>query len=187
MSLDDADIDAEIQNVVANANVDINGTNSINVEKISKEYDGAELDYDIVNFDAAKYQHNNTAIMLFASGSLVSTGSPSTKAAWEAIESFAEDFKDIGIEVSDRRITNYVGTINIDKELHLYKLAVAFSIEDSEYEPEQFPGLIVRRQGYVAILFGNGKIVITSCDTLEQIDAAAADLLSELEKYLDLM
>ncbi len=48
--------------------------------------------------------------------------------------------------------------------------AVALELENTEYEPEQFPGLVYRLGDpkVVLLLFGSGKVVCTGAKTAEQ-------------------
>jgi transcription initiation factor TFIID TATA-box-binding protein len=47
--------------------------------------------------------------------------------------------------------------------LNLNSVALGFGMENIEYEPEQFPGLVYRMKEpkVVILLFGSGKMVIT--------------------------
>ncbi len=69
-------------------------------------------------------------------------------------------------------------TLNLD--------AVALELENTEYEPEQFPGLVYRLQDpkVVLLLFGSGKVVCTGAKTKDDAKLGverAYDRLSELD------
>jgi transcription initiation factor TFIID TATA-box-binding protein len=57
-------------------------------------------------------------------------------------------------------------------------------LEQTEYEPEQFPGLIYRNPGFecVALIFSTGKAVITGSSDLEEAEAVASFLEEELSR-----
>jgi len=59
---------------------------------------------------------------------------------------------------------------------------IAQSLEEAEYEPEQFPGLVYRiREPKVAmLLFGSGKIVCTGARQIEDVSLAVQKLSDEL-------
>ena len=65
---------------------------------------------------------------------------------------------------------------------------IAQSLEDAEYEPEQFPGLVYRiKDPKVAmLLFGSGKIVCTGARQTEDVSLAVDKLSAELSS-LDLI
>jgi transcription initiation factor TFIID TATA-box-binding protein len=60
-------------------------------------------------------------------------------------------------------IKNIVFTATLNRELNLNALAIGLGLEHTEYEPEQFPGLVYRplSGSCTLLIFSNGKIVIT--------------------------
>lgn len=83
-------------------------------------------------------------------------------------------FSDIGVleEPGDEwfEMQNYVCTGELEDVQNLNALAIGLSLENTEYEPEQFPGLIYRpkTEDAVIIVFGTRKVVITGVRTFEQ-------------------
>ena len=75
-----------------------------------------------------------------------------------------------------------VATADLGGELNLDEVAVAFGLENVEYEPEQFPGLVyrVKEPHVVMLLFGSGKIVCTGGKNTEDVSKAVEDLLEKL-------
>lgn len=61
-----------------------------------------------------------------------------------------------------------VGTI--DAEIDLNELSIELGLENIEYEPEQFPGLVYRPSdtNCVLLVFGSGKVVITGGRSVEE-------------------
>ncbi|MGQ0797737.1 MAG: TATA-box-binding protein [Methanobacteriota archaeon] len=70
------------------------------------------------------------------------------------------------------RIENVVASTSLGQELDLKVIALALG--GSEYEPEQFPGLIYRiKEPKTAILlFRSGKVVCTGAKSLESVQTA---------------
>lgn len=70
------------------------------------------------------------------------------------------------------KIENVVASTSLGKELDLK--AIALALGGSEYEPEQFPGLIYRiKEPKTAILlFRSGKVVCTGAKSLENVKTA---------------
>jgi transcription initiation factor TFIID TATA-box-binding protein len=62
------------------------------------------------------------------------------------------------------------------------------TLENSMYEPEQFPGMIYRMRDpkNVVLIFGSGKFVIVGAKSEEQVPEAARRLMSRILE-LDLM
>jgi transcription initiation factor TFIID TATA-box-binding protein len=57
-------------------------------------------------------------------------------------------------------------------------------LENSEYEPEQFPGLVYKLPGTNAtfLLFSNGKIVCTGTKSEKDLRYAVKELVINLKK-----
>ena len=70
------------------------------------------------------------------------------------------------------RIENVVSSTSLGHELDLK--AIALALGGSEYEPEQFPGLIYRIQEpkTAILLFRSGKVVCTGAKSLEHVRVA---------------
>ena len=79
-------------------------------------------------------------------------------------------------------IQNIVATSDLGGELNLSEVAIALGLENVEYEPEQFPGLVYRiREPKVALLlFGSGKIVCAGARTIEDVSLAVDKVSKEL-------
>ncbi len=69
------------------------------------------------------------------------------------------------------------------QNLHL----LGIQLPNTEYEPEQFPGLVHKLKGTNAtfLLFSNGKIVCTGTKTEEQVHEATDQLIVNLENLLN--
>jgi transcription initiation factor TFIID TATA-box-binding protein len=70
-------------------------------------------------------------------------------------------------------IKNMVYTCDLENNIDLSTLAIHTGLENVEYEPEQFPGLIFRPSSVdsVALVFATGKVVITGVTN----ESSAAD------------
>src|SRR3989441_13289893 len=79
------------------------------------------------------------------------------------------------------RIENVVASTSLGHELDLK--AISLALGGSEYEPEQFPGLIYRiKEPKTAILlFRSGKVVCTGAKSLENVKAAIAMIAKQIE------
>ena len=77
-------------------------------------------------------------------------------------------------------LENAVGSASIDQELDLEQLAK--DLPNSEFTPDQFPGLLYRTSEPRAtnLVFRSGKIVITGATQLEELDRSIAILLDDL-------
>jgi transcription initiation factor TFIID TATA-box-binding protein len=68
------------------------------------------------------------------------------------------------------KIENIVASANLGVELDLYEIAQ--EVKDVEYEPEQFPGAILKLKDPRAslLLFKNGKIICTGCKSEGEVE-----------------
>ncbi|NYT01111.1 MAG: TATA-box-binding protein, partial [Methanocellales archaeon] len=72
---------------------------------------------------------------------------------------------------------------DLGSELNLNAIAIGLGLENIEYEPEQFPGLVyrIKEPKVVVLLFGSGKLVITGGKKTEDIEAAVKKISKELK------
>jgi len=82
------------------------------------------------------------------------------------------------------KIENIVASANLGMELDLYVLGR--KVPDIEYEPEQFPGAILKLRHPKAslLLFKNGKIICTGCRTEREVRMAINKALAILKKAM---
>ncbi|AFK21128.1 TATA-box-binding protein (plasmid) [Haloferax mediterranei ATCC 33500] len=163
----------EVQNVVASTEV----TLELDLDRLSLDMSGT--DYDPENFPGLVYRTENpkAACLVFRSGKIVCTGADSVEDVNTAIETLFDDLDDLGIPVPDdpnTTVQNIVSSADLGAALNLNALAIGLGLEDVEYEPEQFPGLVYRLDdpNVVVLMFGSGKIVITGAEAV--VDAESA-------------
>jgi transcription initiation factor TFIID TATA-box-binding protein len=80
------------------------------------------------------------------------------------------------------KIENIVASANLGMELDLYSLGRR--VPNIEYEPEQFPGAILKLKEPKSslLLFKNGKIICTGCKTEKEVKYAIKSALELLQK-----
>jgi transcription initiation factor TFIID TATA-box-binding protein len=125
------------------------------------------------------------AALIFGSGKIVCTGAKSIADVRLAIKRIVEEIRKAGMEIPGEPeviVQNVVATANLGAELNLD--AIAIGLDNTEYEPEQFPGLVYRMKDpkVVLLLFGSGKIVITGAKSLEDAERAAENVTMKLEE-----
>ncbi len=67
------------------------------------------------------------------------------------------------------KIENIVATVTLDQTLDLN--AIARSVHNIEYDPEEFPGLIMRLENprLTALIFNSGKMVVTGAKSTQML------------------
>ena len=124
-----------------------------------------------------------TSALIFGSGNVVCTGARSMHKLREAIKQIIKNVEKIGIKITaEPKVTvqNMVASGEIGMDLNLNMLAM--ELENTEYEPEQFPGLVYKLNGTRAtfLLFSNGKIVCTGTRSESKLKEAVDLLIKNL-------
>lgn len=146
-----------------------------------------EAEYEPEQFPGLVYRLNEpkTATLLFRSGKANCTGAKNVEDVRKTVNILSEKLERIGVKVyknPDIVIQNIVATSDLKGELNLSEVAMALGLENVEYEPEQFPGLVYRfKEPKVAmLLFGSGKIVCAGATKIEDVLLAVDKLSKEL-------
>lgn len=151
-----------VENVVGSTDVEVD----LDLTALFNDLEDAE--YDPARFPGLKYRTVDPAAttLVFRSGKLVTTGAQSETAVRAAVEQVVAQLDRLGIAVPSHPIVtieNIVCTADLGEQFNLNVVAIGLGLERIEYEPEQFPGLVLRldQPGVVVLLFGSGKLVIT--------------------------
>lgn len=126
-----------------------------------------------------------TSALVFSSGKIVCTGAKSMTKVKLAIDAVIKNIGKIKIKIKAKpqiKVQNMVASGSIGMDLNLNSLAM--DLENTEYEPEQFPGLVYKLQGTRAtfLLFSNGKIVCTGTRSESKLKEAVDLLIKNLAK-----
>ena len=126
-----------------------------------------------------------TSALIFSSGKIVSTGARSMAKVKESIKAIIKNLAKIKIKITTFpkvNVQNMVASGSIGIDLNLNSLAM--ELENTEYEPEQFPGLVYKLPDQKAtfLLFSNGKIVCTGTKSEEEVNKALDKLIENLKK-----
>jgi transcription initiation factor TFIID TATA-box-binding protein len=136
-------------------------------------------EYDPERFPGLIYRlkEPKTATLLFHSGKVVCTGAKSLEQVSLAIEKVSEQLKKAGVRVAAKPkidIQNIVASSDLGQRINLNAIAIGLGLENVEYEPEQFPGLVYRLDvpKVVLLLFGSGKLVCTGARKPRDVEDA---------------
>ncbi|RLG58625.1 MAG: TATA-box-binding protein [Candidatus Hydrothermarchaeota archaeon] len=170
-----------VENVVASTSLG----QKFDLELITMSMDRVE--YEPEQFPGLVYHLDDpkAAALIFGSGKIVCTGAKSIEEAEIAIKRIVEKIREAGIDIKQEPkiiVQNVVATANLGVELNLD--AIAIGLENTEYEPEQFPGLVYRMKDpkVVLLLFGSGKIVCTGAKSIDDAERAATKVREKLEE-----
>ena len=166
-------VEIEVQNIVASTSF----AEKLDLDVIAQSLEEAE--YEPEQFPGLVYRLDDpkTATLLFRSGAANCTGAKNIADVRKTVVIISEKLKKLGIGVyKDLEIVvqNIVATADLGGELNLNEVAMGLGLENVEYEPEQFPGLVYRLKEprVVLLLFGSGKIVCTGGKNTEDVSTA---------------
>jgi len=173
--------DINVQNIVASATF----AEKLDLDMIAQSLEDAE--YEPEQFPGLVYRLSEpkTATLLFTSGKANCTGAKNVEDVRKTVDIIAGKLKKLGVEVYKNPeiiVQNIVATADLEGELNLTETATGLGLENVEYEPEQFPGLVYRiKEPKVAmLLFSSGKIVCAGARSKEDISKAVEKLSKEL-------
>lgn len=87
-------------------------------------------------------------------------------------------------QLSDINIQNIVIQGDVGTKLELSRLVILLGMENTEYEPEQFPGVIYRpSDGKTLLLFASGKFMMNGSTCYKGGLITARNFLRQLSKY----
>ncbi len=171
----------KIQNIVATASLE----RAIPLVKLAETLPNTEYNPEQFPGLVMRIKDPKTSALIFSSGKIVCTGAKSMKKVKEAIQRIIENLKQVKINIDFQpkaTVQNMVASGSIGLDLNLNSLAI--DLENTEYEPEQFPGLVYKLPGTRAtfLLFSNGKIVCTGTRSETKLHAAVDKLIVNLGK-----
>jgi transcription initiation factor TFIID TATA-box-binding protein len=131
--------------------------------------------------------NNAGKILLYRTGSYIIRGGSDletlekTKKMWFDLvkrESIVKDTSQINYTLQ-----NIVFSGELDQKVNLAALTIQLGMNNTEYEPEQFPGLIYRPENFscVMLIFSSGKVIITG--STEQKEAE--EVMKRVQNQLD--
>jgi len=178
-------VDIKVENIVASTVF----AEKLDLDMIAQSLEDAK--YKPERFPGLVYRVSNpkTAVLLFRTAKAIITGAKIVEDVHKVAAILAEKLRKIGVDVFKDKdikvvIQNMVATSDLGAEFNMNEVAVGLGLENVEYEPEQFPGLVYRVSGLdfkVAILlFSSGRIVCAGAKKIEDVSEAIGKLSREL-------
>jgi len=172
--------DIRIVNIVVSTSLE----HDIPLEKMAATLSNTEYNPEQFPGLVIRIKDPKTSALIFSSGKVVCTGARSIEKVEESIDRIIESLKKIGINITIKpklNIQNIVASGSIGMDLNLNVLAM--KLDNTEYEPEQFPGLVYKLMEAKAtfLLFSNGKVVCTGAKSEAEVHAALDKLVETLK------
>lgn len=171
----------EIVNIVVSAALG----HDIPLEKMAATLSNTEYNPEQFPGLVLRIKDPKTSALIFSSGKIVCTGARSMEKVRESIRKIMKSLEKINIKIKkepEATIQNIVAAGGIGMDLNLNMLAMR--LDNVEYEPEQFPGLVYKLSDMSAtfLLFSNGKIVCTGTKSEAEVHKAVDKLIENLKK-----
>jgi transcription initiation factor TFIID TATA-box-binding protein len=165
----------KVQNIVATTSLG----KPVSLTQLAKTQSNTEYNPEQFPGLVLRIKEPKSAVLVFSSGNLVCTGTKSVAQVKEVIEQVIKQIAKIGVRITDKpkiTVQNIVASGSIKLNLNLNYLAL--QLGNTEYEPEQFPGLVYKLTDPTAtfLLFSNGKLVCTGTKNKQQLEEAMVQL-----------
>lgn len=175
--------DVQIVNIVVSTSLG----HDIPLEKMAATLPNTEYNPEQFPGLVIRIKEPKTSALIFSSGNVVCTGAKNLGEVERSLQKIIENLKKINITITIKpeiNIQNIVASGNIGIDLNLNTLAM--KLDNTEYEPEQFPGLVFKLKKAKAtfLLFSNGKVVCTGTKSEEEVHKAL-DMLVETLKSVE--
>ena len=176
----------EVVNVVASGSLGF----EFDLEAITAEL-GDLAEYDPEKYPGAyiRLRESSPLITLYRTGKYIITGADSKQEASSTRDAFLNLLSehDILTEATDEWFTfqNYVCVGDLETDINLSALAIGLGLENTEYEPEQFPGLVYPSPDSecVLLVFASGKTVVTGASSVESANEAFFNFKKLLDDF----
>lgn len=178
----DNEVYSRTENVVVSASVH----RELPLEKLATQLEGAE--YNPEQFPGLILKlplgEGRSSFLLFSSGKIICTGTRSLDEAKNAIKEVVSKIESLDLPVKEDpnvKVQNMVASGSVGGALDLNE--IIFKFENTEYEPEQFPGLVYHlpNSHITFLIFGTGKVVITGGKSEGEMKKAVHVLREQLE------
>jgi len=154
------------------------------VTELENQLETVEANFQSTSMVTIQLEENGPAYTIYRTGSFQIRGAKSEELLDEAVDKLRRLLDDIELEILGFQfeISTLVCMEDIDRQLDLETIALLFGFNNVEYEPEQFPGLVFRPDGYkvTLLLFASGKIIIGGAKERSQAQGAIEYLKEEL-------
>ncbi len=173
--------DIQIVNIVVSTSLE----HDIPLEKMAATLSNTEYNPEQFPGLVIRIREPKTSALIFSSGKVVCTGARTLQKVEECLQQIIKSLEKINIKIKIQpkiNVQNIVASGSVGMDLNLNVLAM--KLENTEYEPEQFPGLVYKLPQAKAtfLLFSNGKIVCTGTKSEEQVGEAVDRLIENLKK-----
>ncbi len=171
----------QIENIIAYTQI----SELLDIKILSEKIIDSSYNPSEFNGLSIKYDKEKIAVIVLGTGKIFCTGAKEINDAIDKIKKVISQIKKIGLEIKKDykiKIQNIIATANLNKELNLESIAKNLIIQDVDYQPNVFPGLIYKTDDIhtILIIFNTGKIVCTGAKNIDD----ATNYIKKIEEKL---
>jgi transcription initiation factor TFIID TATA-box-binding protein len=153
----------EIQNIVSYIDLQT----PIDLGSLAVDLPNSEYDPDKFPALILKLKEPKISFLIFGNGKINCTGANHIRLVKEGVAKLVAQLRGLGVEIvkdPEIEVTNVVSTVDLGLDLNLDEITL--NVDNVEYEPEQFPGLVYRPYDWPfdsnpsVLVFGTGKLVV---------------------------
>jgi len=176
--------DITIENIVATTQI----AKKLDIEHLADALQDSKYNPEEFPGLALHFNDPKTASLVFSSGEIICTGAKNIDEIEDLMIKTIDKIEDAGISVMDEpevKIQNIVASLDLKKDLNLVNIIRNPMLENVEYEPEKFPGLVckIEEASVTLLIFGSGKIICTGAEKLD----GASDAINTIKDKLTSM
>lgn len=155
-----------------------------------KEYLGSVVDPNFTSSGMVtiRLREDGPAFVIYRTGSFQIRGAEDRESLFQSEDLFLKILDNIDFNIRDYEFNQVTSVFlkDFDKDINLEVLSVDLGVENTEYEPEQFPGLIYRPPEYkvTLLIFSSGKVIIGGTTDREEAVSAIESLETELSNLI---
>ena len=157
----------KIVNIVATVILD----EPLNLNRVHEHLPGSRFPKAGSPWLQYRLQPENYYTTFYKSGKFLITGVTSLEVIRPIADRIISILKKnaIDVKIADVRIHNFVIVDTLGQKVQFDKILASLKNVNIEYEPEQFPGMIIKEDGHSFLLFNSGKIILTGVKNVESI------------------
>ncbi len=171
----------EIVNIVATGKLNFD---ELDIKELYRDLDDEISQLKPGRLDV-KFDEDTPLIMVYPAGTYTIPGAASKEELHQVRQKFINHLSGVSggqLTESSFDIKYMVFMYNFGSQINLEALAIQLGLENVEYEPEQFPGLIYRTEdpAGVVLIFSSGKALFTGFKGQEEAETAKEELLETI-------
>ena len=174
----------EVQNIVSYVDLQT----QLDLVQLAVDLPNSEYNPDRFPALIVKFKDPKISFLVFSNGKMNCTGANQIGKVKEGVAKLVGQLRGLGVEIEkdpEIKVTNLVSTVDIGLDLNLDEIAL--NVDNVEYEPEQFPGLVYRPYDWPrdskpsVLVFGTGKLVIAGVQEISEAELLVQRLVESLK------